>query len=266
LGDNISVSLDASKDVQQPSLEDEAAKYEDPQTDEGSDEERPEWLPEKFKSAADMAKAYAELEKKMSSKRTLEVPEATNDKDGSDEVEKVEEPTTDEAAVKAVEDAGLNLSQLSQKFWDTGSIDEADYEAFDKKGIPKTLVDEYIDLKTQQFESSVVSAVGGKDQYVEMIGWAADNLKQNEIDTFNRAVNSGDLNMANMATKGLQARYKADAGFEPIRSVKGENVNAEAQTYRSLAELQKDMSDPRYQKDPAFRKDVERKLERSDII
>jgi len=266
LGDNLSVSLDTSKDVPQTSLEEEAAKYDEPQTEEtneasdAGEEERPEWLPEKFKSVEDLAKAYSELEKKMGS-QNKEEPTPTEEAKTEETVQEA-----DDAAEKAVEDAGLDLQVLSQKFWDKGELDAEDYTALETKGIPKALVDEYIALKTSQFENTVMSTVGGRDAYTEMISWASDNLSQSEIDAYNRAVNSGDINMANMATKGLQARFKAEAGFEPSRSVKGENVSATADVYRSLAELQKDMSDPRYQKDPAFRRDVERKLERSDIM
>jgi len=262
LGENLSVSLDTSKDVQQPTLEEEAAKYDDPPTSEGSDEERPEWLPEKFKSAEDLAKAYSELEKKLGSNQNK--PEPTEEAAQADTDDTVVEADT--TAEKAVAEAGLDLNELSQKFWDKGELDTEDYSALETKGIPKTLVDEYIALKTAQFENTIMSTVGGRDAYNSMIGWASDSLSQSEIDAYNRAVNSGDVNMANMATKGLQARFKAEAGFEPSRTVKGENVSATAEVYRSLAELQKDMSDPRYQKDSAFRKDVERKLERSDIM
>ena len=38
--------------------EQQATEVEEPQ----SEQERPEWLPEKFKSAEDLAKAYGELE------------------------------------------------------------------------------------------------------------------------------------------------------------------------------------------------------------
>ena len=37
-------------------------------------QDRPEWLPEKFKSAEDMAKSYTELEKKFSSGNKEEAP------------------------------------------------------------------------------------------------------------------------------------------------------------------------------------------------
>jgi hypothetical protein len=41
-------------------------------TNKSTDDVRPNWLPEKFKSAEDMAKAYSELEKKQSTETTDE--------------------------------------------------------------------------------------------------------------------------------------------------------------------------------------------------
>ena len=98
-----------------------------------------------------------------------------------------------------------------------------------------------------------------------MLGWASDNLEDGEIDAFNAAVNSGDMNQTMMAVQGLQARYSADATVEPSRTVEGQPVTS-GSSYRSVAEMMQDMNDPRYQKDPAFRADVEQKLSRSNII
>lgn len=275
MGDTLQVSLDTSKDVQQPSLEDEAAKYEEPSP---VVEDRPEWLPEKFKSVEDMAKAYSELERKLGSGRGLEATEKAQDGDGKDSGTEVpddqnadsEAPNeADDPAREAAENAGLNFDSLSEKYWEKGGLDESDYKALEKSGIPKAIVDQYIagqEALLNATKQSVFSEVGGEASYYEMTEWAGDTLTKAEIDAFNRAVNSGDMNMTMMAVKGLQARYRAEVGFEPSRQVRGENTNASATVYRSLAELQKDMSDPRYAKDPAFRKDVERKLERSDIM
>lgn len=274
MGESISVSLDASKDVQQPSLEEEAAKYDSPPVV----EDRPEWLPEKFNGPEDLAKAYAELERKLSSGRGLEAPEKAQD--GQDEGEGTDTPPENEAgpeapeealeaAKEATEKAGLDFDSLSSKYWENGALDEADYKTLDKSGIPKAIVDQFIagqEALLNATKQSVFSQVGGEKAYYDMTEWAADNFSKDDINAFNKAVNSGDINMTNMAVKGMQARYKAEVGFEPARQVSGENTKASASSYRSLAELQKDMSDPRYQKDPAFRKDVERKLERSDIM
>ena len=55
-------------------------------------QERPEWLPEKFKSAEDMAQAYASLEKRMGA-GAEEVEEEQPKK-----MDKAEEPPTEEAS------------------------------------------------------------------------------------------------------------------------------------------------------------------------
>lgn len=51
-----SVTTDATKEESQPSLFDQT---------EASTEERPDWLPEKFKTGEDLGKSYQELEKKL---------------------------------------------------------------------------------------------------------------------------------------------------------------------------------------------------------
>jgi hypothetical protein len=267
MGDTLTVSMDTSKDVAQPTLEEEAAKYDNPPPA----DDRPEWLPEKFKSPEDLAKAYGELEKKFST-RTKELPveETPTDENAEEENDNTDEPeTVEDEARKTVEDAGLDFDELSTKYWENGELDQASYEKLEKAGIPKAIVDQYIagqEALLTATRNSVYESVGGETRYAEMTQWAADNLSKDEVIAYNRAVNSGDMASAMMAVKGLKARYDADAGFEPSREVRGETAKTGASTYRSIAELEKDMGDKRYWNDPAFRKDVERKLARSNIF
>jgi len=270
MGDITTVSIDTSKDVAQPTLEEEAAKYDNL---EASTDDRPEWLPEKFKSAEDMAKAYSELEKKFSS-RTKEAPvedtettEEDTSTDGTDETEETETP--EEKARQVTKEAGLDFDELSRSYWENGQLDDKHYEKLDKAGIPKAIVDQYIagqEALLNATRQSVFGSVGGEDNYNTMTAWATENFSKEEIEAYNKAVNSGDVASAMMAVKGLKGRYDAVEGFEPARQVKGSAGKPTTQTYRSVAELEKDMGDPRYKSDPAFRKDVERKLSRSDIF
>ena len=136
-------------------------------------------------------------------------------------------------------------------------------------GIPKDIVDQFIAGQEALIDSTrnaVFSSVGGEENYNNMTAWASDNLSKDEIRAYNSAVNSSDPASATMAVKGLKARFNAEQGFEPTRQVRGEPAKAGASTYRSTSEMQEDMANPRYQKDPAFRKDVERKLARSNIF
>lgn len=261
MGDTLTVTMDSSQTTVQPTLEEEAAKYDTPAVE----AERPEWLPEKFKSPEDLAKAYNELQSKFSS-RTQE-PEAP----ASDVKEEAVTPdqNVEDQAREAVEGAGLNFEELSQKYWEKGQLEEADFASLEKSGISRSLVDQYIRGQEAILEStrqSVISTVGGDEAYDAMTEWAKESMSDSEIDAYNRAVNSGDIEMTMMAVKGLNARYRSEVGSEPTRQVVGETAKAGSDTYRSLAELQKDMADPRYAKDSAFRRDVENKLGRSDIM
>jgi hypothetical protein len=265
MGDTLTVSMDTSKDVAEPTLEESAAKIDEqfpPPV-----EDRPEWLPEKFKSAEDLAKAYSELEKKLGSKKPLDAP--VEEKAKADDEAEPKTTEVEDQAREAVENAGLNFDEMSNRYWESGELPEADYKALEKAGIPKQLVDQFIagqEAMLNATRQSVFSTVGGEEAYFNMTDWAADNMSKEEVLAYNKAVNSGDMNMAMMAVKGLQARFSAEVGYEPQRQVTGGNAKSTDAVYRSLAELQKDMADPRYQKDPAFRKDVENKLSRSDIM
>lgn len=216
----------------------------------GEPDDRPEWLPEKFNSPEDLAKAYSELQGKMSSGETAEAEEVN------------------EAAEQVITEAGLDFDALSSEYWGNGGLSEESYEVLQEAGIPRELVDQYAQGQEALLESTrqqVYGSVGGEDNYESMLGWATDNLDDGAIDAFNTAVNSGDMNQTMMAVQGLQARYSADATVEPSRTVEGQPVTGGA-SYRSVAEMMQDMNDPRYQNDPAFRADVEQKLSRSNII
>lgn len=273
MGEFLSVSMDTSKDVVQPTLEEEAAKYDNL---DASTDDRPEWLPEKFKSVEDMAKAYGELEKKFSSRSKEPAAEEAIEEEVDDEKpaesEDADEEQTDtpeKQARQATKEAGLDFDELSTSYWETGELSEQQYTKLEKAGIPKALVDQFIagqEAVLTATRTTVFNAVGGEDRYNSMTEWATENLSKDEISIYNRAVNGGEINSAMMAVKGLKARFDADVGFEPQRQVRGEAAKPGTTTYRSIAELQKDIADPRYQKDAAFRKDVERKLGRSDIM
>lgn len=225
-------------------------------------QERPEWLPEKFKSAEDMAKAYSELEKKMSGPK----PEQTETPENSNEPDPESASATEVADV--LNKAGVDFNELQAEYNAEGGLTDAAYEKLEKAGFPKSLVDTWIAgqqaMATDMYES-VFGSVGGEDNYNQMVEWAADNLPQSEIDAFNKAVDSGDVNMINFAVNGLSARYRSEVGTEP-RLVQGETSGTSGGSFQSAAELTAAMRDPRYQNDPAYRKAVADKLKRSNVF
>lgn len=242
-----------------PSLEDEAAAQEaaskatEPKlAGEEDTPERPEWLPEKFKSPEDLAKAYAELEKAKGKGKEAEAAE-----------------DAEKTAEEAVESAGLDMDALSAEYEENGELTEESYEALAKVGITKEMVETFIagqEAKVSGVRSELLESVGGDEGYNEMISWAAENLSEAEIDAFNSVLEGGDFNATKMAVENLGAKYTRANGSEPARQLGGKASSGTGGVYESTADLMKDMQNPEYAKNPAFRAKVEAKLGRSNIL
>lgn len=215
---------------------------------EESQEGRPEWLPEKFQSPEDMAKAYSELENKLSTPQETEAAEET--------------------AREVVEDAGLDFESMSQEFWNNEGLSDETYDKLAAAGIPSEVVDQFIDGQmavTNQLRQESFNTVGGEQNYNDMVEWAQNNLSDQEIGAYNAAVESGDPNATKLAIQGLNAQYRMDNGQEP-NLISGEASSASSGAFQSVAELTAAMADPRYNRDPAYRKSVSDKLSRSSVL
>ena len=97
-----------------------------------------------------------------------------------------------------------------------------------------------------------------------MIKSAGENLGKDEVDMFNTAINRGDPLSCFFAIRSLSFRYE-DANGKTGVMVTGKAPTEKGNAYRSQAEVVQAMSDPRYDKDPAYRQDVMNKLERSNV-
>ena len=212
--------------------------------------DRPEWLPEKFGSPEDMAKAYGELESKLGGQET-------------------EEPKAEESSdLKIPEISEKNMEYYSQRFAENGQLDEEDYAGLEKLGVSKPMVDAYVQGQVamqQQYTQTVYNEVGGQEAYQAMTEWASNNLTPEEIAVYDEAVNSGDNTKTMSAVKGLQARYQLENGTQP-NLMQGKTTGTGVQAYESLDQMKREMQDPRYRSDPAFRESVQRKLAVSDIF
>ena len=222
------------------------------------DAARPDWLPEKFQSTEEMAKAYRELEKKLGSEDdTIE---------GFEDFDPTE--TTPDDAVDFLDEAGYDYGAFAQEYAETGELSQAAYDALAEAGIPHQIVDAYIqgqEAVASDMQAQAMEIAGGQQEYAQMTEWAANNLSEGEIAAFNSYVNSGDMNQVALAIEGLNARYRNDVGTQP-NLIKGQAQGTSAGLYQSVAEVTRDMNDPRYASDPAFRQMVALKLQNSDVL
>jgi hypothetical protein len=212
-----------------------------------ADDVRPSWLPEKFKNPEDLAKAYSELESRFT--QTAQAGDALQE------------------AVKAGNLTLEDIAPMSREFAETGDISDKSYKMLEKRGIPRELVDAYVEGQRALADAqvnSVYSTVGGQQSYEQMTSWAADNLPPEEVEAFDNIVETGSQAAILMAVRGLHARYSAAAGSP--RLIQGNSASSGSSAYRSLAEVTAAMRDPRYKNDPAYRKDVEDRLRVSDVF
>jgi hypothetical protein len=225
----------------------------DPQS---SSESRPEWLPEKFKSPEDMAKAYSELESKLGGNKPTE-PNATPSDNQVPENPQAE-----------LQKQGLDMNEFSQEFAAKGELSQESYEKLSKAGFNKDLVDNYIagqQARAAQFEGDIMSEVGGSERYTEMVAWAKANMSPSEIAAYNAAVSSGNADQAKLAALGLSAKFGKAVGSEPERMLGG-GKGGSVDVFESTAQVTKAMADPAYRNDPAYRAKVQAKLARSNIF
>ena len=220
---------------------------------------RPEWLPEKFQSVEDMAKAYAELEAKMGGK--------TQDNPQTDPANAVTNQTGQNPE-QALSEKGLDLSTFTAEFNAKGELSADSYVKLAAAGFDKGIVDNYINGQkavAAQYETAVTAEVGGSEKYSEIVTWAKANMTDAEISAYNAAVSSGDLAQAKLAVLGLSAKFSKANGSEP-RLVQGRTTSASEDVFESTAQLTEAMRDKRYRNDPAFRAKVQSKLSRSNIL
>lgn len=232
-----------------------------------STQSKPEGLPEKFNSVEDLAKSYAELEKKLGG-------QSQETKEEVDPVAKAEPKTetkTDnnklDIAEKAVSDAGLDMSSLQQEYSEKGELDAKSYEALEKVGITKQYVDNYIagqEAIANQQATEIKQTVGGEETYQEMVDWASKNMTEGEKQAYNKAVNSGDMDTVKLAVNALKGQFERANGVEP-RLVEGKAQPSQEQGFLSWAQVTEAMADPRYAKDMAYQNEVKNKLANSNL-
>ena len=217
----------------------------------------------KFKSQEDLLKAYQELERQ----RTKE-----NQDDG--EEEEVEESVDNADEAEETTESDEIFNRAAQEYTDNGQLSDDAIEALsqmDSKDLIKAYVDYYgrnaANYEQKELEATQLEAVkeiaGGSEEYDNMIGWAAQSLASDEIDAFNSVTESGNLAAIRFAVEALNSRYRAAEGFEAELVTGKASASTNAKAYRSQAELARDIANPLYHSDPAFRADVEARLQAS---
>jgi hypothetical protein len=133
-----------------------------------------------------------------------------------------------------------------------------------------------------EFASEATKAAGGAKAYAAMTEWASKGgMTKAEVEDFNAVIDSKNAGAMRLAVKAMKARYEQANGRLPRvnpgvgsgqqKSMReaGEvrqEADAGGDVFESLEQVRAAQRDPRYQKDPAYRQGVERKLVRSNLF
>jgi HD-GYP domain-containing protein (c-di-GMP phosphodiesterase class II) len=228
--------------------------------------EQEQLLAGKYKDAAELEKAYIELQKKLGSSEKEEDTEQV-----SAEEETPEEP-------KLSEGASL-ITSASEEYRDSdGKLSDetlAKFSSMSSQDLVKAYMEvqsnpEFQQGRTQAADlteteiNNVKNSVGGDQAYDNIMKWAGQNLTEQEIQAFDDVVEFGGVQAVQLAVSGLKSRYEQANGFEG-KMYTGKPPKTGGDVFRSQQELVRAMSDPRYDNDPAYRQDIIEKLDRSDL-
>ena len=117
---------------------------------------------------------------------------------------------------------------------------------------------------TEKDVEQIHGFVGGSDNYNNMMSWAQQNVPEQEINMYDTVMDLGNPVAAYFAVQALALKYSDMAGKDG-QMITGKAPKSTGDSFKSQAELIRAMEDDRYNDDPAYRQEVQAKLERSNV-
>ena len=251
-------------------------------------QEQEELLAGKYKNAEELEKAYMELQSKFGSgeeegeaEEYEEGAEPEGDAERYDEegyvnFESVADAYGDQLA-DAFQENGIDPWAMNDHFYENdGTLTPEMYDQLNEAGFSDETIDAYLGGLRNQLGyddagetlndseiADIKNIAGGEQGYADVVQWASENLPAEDIEAFDEVINTANEAAVRFAVKALVGQYEDAVGRTP--DLLTGKQSSTGQAYRSMAEVVLDMSDPRYDTDDAYRLDVMRKLERSNL-
>ena len=285
-------------DPTQDSLIDEANEARDAENlavGEKMVEEQENLLAGKYKTTEDLEKAYKELEGKLGKQEQGLEREPQTDSESESEPEQgitAEDFYTEDGAVNYETTEKVYGEKISELFKENeidpfkmnehfmqneGTLTDEMYETLNNAGLNKDLVDSYLQgvradagfntttaptLSDPEIQE-IQSIAGGKAGYEQLMTWASENMTDADAKNFDEVIETANKAAVTFAVKALMGQYE-DAVGRDSNLIQGK-ASKPTETYRSMAEVVRDMGNPLYDTDEAYRDDVRRKLELSNL-
>ena len=253
-------TLTMEPNVEKTSIENLSAEEQDSlKVGEQMQEAQDNLLAGKYKNAEELEKGYLELQQKLNTKQEEPAQEVEEEESTAEEAEAnildqlweeagTEEGYTQESLEKLRKMSVDELAQMHLEYRDSVTKEQPQDKDFSEADIKE--------LK---------GVVGGEENYANMIQWAQGSLNEQEIQMFDAVMQRGDPLSAFFAVRSLAYAYNDAVGYDG-NMVQGKAPKQNTDQFRSQAEVIAAMGDPRYENDPAYRRDIMEKLERSPNV
>ena len=237
----------------------------------------------KYKSAEELETAYLELQKKLGESPASTAEDTAEpaqeyefySEDGSVNYETANEVYGEQLG-NVFKNNDIDPFEMNKHFAENnGTLSDEMYERLSKAGLTKNLVDSYLKgvreevgfdapaaTLTDAEIADVKSIANGEEGYQLLMNWAGNNLSKEDQDNYDQVLTTGNKTAIKFAVKALMGQYE-DANGRDSKIVTGKESPQES--YRSMAEVVRDMNKPEYTHDEAFRDDVIRKLSASNL-
>ena len=252
-------TLTMEPNVEKTSIDNLSAEEQDSlQVGEQMQEAQDNLLAGKYKNAEELEKGYLELQQKLSNKEEAPAEEQ------AEAVEEAEEQTILDRIWEEATTQEEFSPELTEEISKMSSTDLAnmylDYRQANEGAEPEVNRDfSEADIK------ELKGVVGGEENYANMIDWAQKSLNEQEVKMFDAVMQKGDPLAAFFAVRSLAYAYNDAVGYDG-NMVQGKAPRQSNDQFRSQQEVVKAMADPRYEEDPAYRRDIMEKLDRSPNV
>lgn len=230
-------------------------------------------MPDKFKgkSAEEIARAYAELEKMKNQQADEPESEKETVQEETDDSEYIN-PILEEGRPEGSKDVPVDqFVEYLQEYDNTGELSEDSYKQLEELGYNKQFVDEkidYIKYKREKEVDAVLEPYGGTEAFKEVSAWAAANFTEQQLENINAQLASGNKQTQDAVLASLFMGYKQSnktAAPQDVTLHTNQPQATRTEGYATKSEYLKDAKDPRYEKDAGYRKQVEQKMLKTDM-
>tara|TARA_R100000655_G_scaffold79752_1_gene119208 strand:+ start:1627 stop:2490 length:864 start_codon:yes stop_codon:yes gene_type:complete len=241
---------------------------------------------QKFNSTEDLAKSYAELQRKFTQNQQQKSEPQTEPQ--TETPQPTESYSRDqavsiygEAGVEALASKGLKMEELMHSADNGGDISEHYDTLAETFNVPTSLVEGFVNTYgksgqaadtsnelTAADEEKIIGEVGGPEAYKQMGEWANKNMSDEMVKEFNKTMDGGNIDSIRWAIRSMQLEMANPRSVVEPKLIGGGDVPSET-VFRSQQQVldamnkRNDRGQKLYEVDEAYQQNVKEILARS---